>query len=396
MTFPKILKIIFVPVISKNTPKEQMFKYLREVDVKMANAYSTALGTPYETVFSMDGEYGRRLENGSYTGAIGMLQREQADFAISTLALTDERMQVVKFSFPYSIDAFTFTAQKPDLAPKFLTIIYPYTLDMWLSILTFFITMSIVFYLVGKKRYAFQTVLLKTFGNFLNQDPPFQPRSLSDRFFLLSWSYGVMFLSYSYSAVLLSFLTLPLRETGIRTIPQLAAAVADGRYECATYSGNFIPGALQNSKEEYLKLIGREVNNNLVLVSETDVTVLRTKPKTALIAPRGYVSHLRHRVFISEDNFFPVLFAVPFKRSFCCSDQLSIATLRILSAGLHRKIVDDNNFKASLTVPNDDAETHDSLDLEDISGAFAFLLIGYTLSFLAFVIERIIYKFNKS
>lgn len=394
MQFPSFVRLGVVPMLKKNTATQTMESFTRKVDFLMADLYSTALNFSYELISDKEGNFGSILPNGSFNGVIGMLVREEADIAISALGITEKRLEVVKYSFPYFIDAYTFATKTPDFAPKFLTIVYPFSAKVWLSIFSCLVVMSAVFYFVLRRKYSFIVVLLKTFGSLLNQSPPIIPRFLRDRLLFIGWSSGVMFITYSYMAVLLSFLTLPARERGIRTMSDLANGISEGKYEGATYRGSFVPDVLLKSNDETLTIIGNNVKQNLVLPTDTEMLILHPTKKIALLSPKSYVWYLKNIAFISEDNFYMTLYALPYRKSFCCGQSLETATHRIVSAGLHKKVLGDESFKASLsvTVPSSESEYHRKLTLVDMSGAFSFLIIGYILSIFAFIFELITVK----
>ena len=52
----------------------------------------------YEMVYSIDGGWGGLLNNGSYSGMVGMLARNEASIAVSDFYITLDRKGAVDFS----------------------------------------------------------------------------------------------------------------------------------------------------------------------------------------------------------------------------------------------------------------------------------------------------------
>ncbi len=52
----------------------------------------------YTVVPSIDGEWGSLLEDGSFNGMVGMVERSEVDVGISSFFLTTDRARVTDFS----------------------------------------------------------------------------------------------------------------------------------------------------------------------------------------------------------------------------------------------------------------------------------------------------------
>lgn len=393
MNFPKFLKVGIIPIFEQNSTRKRIIGYKRLYE-RLVGLYSKALGFSYEVVPGMDGEFGRQLPNGSFTGLIGMLEREEVDIALSDIGISEVRMKVVGFTYPYTIDSFNFVTKMPAYKPKFLSLVYPFTINVWLSILGCILVMSLVFFAFQHKKFTYQRILLKTFGNFLSQTSIFPAKKLSGQILVILWSSGTMFITLSYTAVLLSFLTLPLREQGIRNIPELSKGISYGSCISTTIKGNFLPEILARADEEYLRIIGTDLQKRSILITEIENSILfpKEKEKIVVIAPKSYITYLKSKYFISEDSFFSLLFSVPFRKSFCCAKKLDTATHRIVASGLHKKVSDEEDFLTALTELSHKGieEEHDfKLNLIDVSGAFMCLIIGYILSLFTFILEII-------
>lgn len=366
-------------------------KYISRRDAKFADVIAHAVGVPFELVPSIDGETGRHLPNGNWTGLMGMVLRGEVDLA-TCMSATTYRNQVVDFSYPLYMEQITFVTSKPDFLPKIYALLDPFSKELWLIFLATLVIMSVVVYVFLRRKYTYQFVLINMLKNLLDQSSNLKLDKLSEQLLLLTWIIGVMSVSSCYSAVLLSFLSFPSRGAGVQDISDLSRAVAKGTHECATYPGSYFPNFLLSSEDE-LKIIGHSSKKNM---KSRDIlkTMQQSKKKIAFIGLRSDFLMLDNDYFISENIFCGTMPVSAFRKDFPCKSSLNTAILKISSTGLFQKILKDtaflNNIHQLLHAQVDDIKK--ILSLSDISGAFAMLLIGYMLSCLTFMIEILSHK----
>ncbi|XP_063845423.1 glutamate receptor ionotropic, kainate glr-3-like [Scylla paramamosain] len=82
-----------------------------------------------------DGQYGEALPNGSWTGCIGMLQRDEADLGGTLFSVMWRRSAVVDFTFPLYIDQTNVFYTLPKVTSDMLGFIKPYTLQSWVMLI---------------------------------------------------------------------------------------------------------------------------------------------------------------------------------------------------------------------------------------------------------------------
>lgn len=400
MSLPKILKFGFPSIIEKNSTTGDIIALkIRPKDLELANLIASALKVKYEIIQSTDGEFARMLDNGTFTGPVGLAQRDEVDLVICDLTITTERMTAVDFTYPFFFSGFTFATRKPQFSPKFSAVVHPFTKEVWISIVVCLVIMSLLFYVMNRKKHNFQSMALKTYGSFLSKCKVYESDEWNKRLLALFWEVGCMFITFSYTAVLLSFLTLPIRERGIQNIHELSDAIIAGEYHAATYKGNFIPEVLTRAEEDYLRVIGEDVKKHLVPYEETKDLLLHRDEKIALIAPRNYIAFLQNVCFIAEKNLFGTMEGMAFRKSFCCRNQLDAAIHKIFVAGLYAKLNDNFLFLSFLNSlsPEEKNEVapESILNLTDLSGPFLFLILGYVVSTFVFILEMVIGKRQK-
>ncbi|XP_071535581.1 glutamate receptor ionotropic, delta-1-like [Panulirus ornatus] len=96
-----------------------------------------------------DGQWGMDLGNGNWTGIIGTLQHQQADFGLD-LNLTPTRVHVVDYSALYTQERIAIFTLKPRLLPQHLAIIRPFLGMVWLTLFVSFLVWCVALWLMQK------------------------------------------------------------------------------------------------------------------------------------------------------------------------------------------------------------------------------------------------------
>lgn len=400
MVFPSFLRVVVTTrteslEVNGTTVKR---KYFGAKDLKFVDILAKALGFSYELLSTSDGEIGRPLPDGNWTGQMGMVQHNETDMVVGVISVTDQRLQVADFSYPYQRLRVTFATRKPEFSPHPAAFLWPFSVGVWLGSLFCLFTMPFVFSILLRKKHTIVKLALVTTSTFLHQDVDVTPKRVREYLLLLFWKLGVMFLIYGYTAVLLAFLTFPPRS-GIRTIPQLAAGIAKGKYECFGLPGSFVFNILPKTPDPIVKLIGKNLIENAHKASK-DIDGLLSKKKRpkklVFVGPEDFVLPLKLKYFISEDEFFPALRAVALRKGFCCRSQLDRVIGYIWASGIYSKLVEESLFKQTLKVfrksSGDPESSETPLSFEHVEGPLYILFVGYCLGTIALIFELIINK----
>nr|XP_045587511.1 uncharacterized protein LOC123749451 [Procambarus clarkii] len=94
------------------------------LDTRLIYTFADKLNFTFDVHEAVNRTWGVEI-NGTFTGSIGLLQREEMDFTTLT-APTAKRTKVVEFFIAYPSDTFTITSLKPTLLPKYLALIRPF------------------------------------------------------------------------------------------------------------------------------------------------------------------------------------------------------------------------------------------------------------------------------
>ncbi|KAF8788647.1 Glutamate receptor ionotropic like protein [Argiope bruennichi] len=327
---------------------------------------------------------------------------EKQIWVLCELILTESRKTAVDYSYPYETLQMVFANKAPGRIPLLFAYVYPFSPEVWYTLLALFLTMPFLWKAMFTCKASVISLFGEVFYTMLGRSATVTLTKFHEHILLGTWIAAVSFLSRSYTAVLLSFLTFPLQESVIRDIPRLSEAIAAGKYKCMTFKGTSVTESLKASPREYVRMIGRAIDKNEWFVTPTleGVGKAIAEGNTAVIAMKPYFEdHYVGRASISTDHFSVSHFGIIFQKHFCCKKALNRKLSLILSAGLFEKCKRHYQFRAHLKLRTKNAEglgNVNALSLENISGALLIYLLGTSVSLLAFSIETLLPKIKGS
>ncbi|KAF8774623.1 Glutamate receptor like protein [Argiope bruennichi] len=367
MKFPKYLKVATTTAGSSKVIETENGYIATGIDIKLLQLLAEKLNFEY-TIFlpKDDGRYGILYENGSWTGVTGMLQRGEVDISTLYSPIIEERMPVLDFSLPYYTLEKTFATDLPHSQPN-------YTIKGF------------------SKDSNFQSPL----PNLFKRAPPEMRNSVKRRILYGSWLMFQTIARFVYTSVVLSFLTVRPMPKGIKTIPELAEAVRKGTFRFYVPAGSLNAEFLAQSDSEDFRTIGLAIqkNNWMEVLEYRNEKIGEGK---AIEGARA-IFHIKYgkppfsTVSVADDSFGIWSAGVMIRKGFCCLENINTAILRINNGGLYQKILDDEAFQQqyklfSRKLPDSGVR---KLGLEELSGSFFLLMLGYIISFLILIIERI-------
>ncbi|XP_066966026.1 probable glutamate receptor [Macrobrachium rosenbergii] len=201
-------------VQSKNGPGG-VVKLLDSFDKRLLEAMSSGMNFTYNVRSPKDMQTGYQLQNGSWTGVVGVLQKNEADFT-TLIGTTSERTTVMDLTTTAYLDHMIITSLKPQLLPQYLVFFRPFTVDIWILLLfTVTIWASTLWFLekvrssfCGQKGNAFSEDLFYGWEIMLG-NPTSGQSANSTRQMLVGWWLVVCFLmSTSFKSSLVAHLTV--------------------------------------------------------------------------------------------------------------------------------------------------------------------------------------------
>ncbi|KAF8788648.1 Glutamate receptor ionotropic like protein [Argiope bruennichi] len=323
MTFPTFMLIAvnnIIGICELNHISTRIPNLSDGIEAEFLEILSKALKFRYKLVVPEDKQWGAKQPNGSWTGMIGMVNRGEADMAMCSPAISEERRSAVYFSYPYDIEQIVFATKAPGYLSKYFAYFYPFSSSVWLIIIAVILTLPFLWKILLKYNLRISKLWSNVFISFLNAGTNIKPVALPDYILLGTWIPMVSLITYSYTAVLLSFLTLPLHETVVRDVSELSVAIRNGKYRCMVYEGTGIKDILKGSPTTAVKLIGNAVENNkwYIKPSLKNVGKALSEKNVAVVSTRSFFEdHFLGRAVLSRDYFHLAYFGLVFNKHFC-------------------------------------------------------------------------------
>ncbi|XP_045101491.1 glutamate receptor ionotropic, kainate 5-like [Portunus trituberculatus] len=157
------------------------------LNARMIAAIATAYNFTYVVREPEDGEWGLPAGGGNWTGLIGTLQHEKADFSVD-LTVTRQRAEAVDFSTIYIDEPGVILSSKPKPLPEYLSLVRPLEGEVWVSVMVGVILWSTSLWLMqklgqnvvhGRSSASFASSVFYGWGLLLEEHPYHPPANLS-------------------------------------------------------------------------------------------------------------------------------------------------------------------------------------------------------------------------
>lgn len=401
MKFPRNIRLAILPLLDIfqiNTSVKDSVQIIGGYESRFLDLLSDALQFNSILQVPSDLEWGRRLEGNKWTGLIGLVVRNETDMALGNIGITYDRTNVVDFSYPYLFDYVKFVTKTPGYVSKETALFHPFTLNVWLCLFLSIILVAILCRVLLRKKYSFQIIFLYIIGIILNQGKKIEVKNTKHIVLICSWFFGAVFLSYSYTAVLLSFMTVPLRENPIDNKRQLLDAITYKNYECSVLSGSAILNIIRSGAGETDANLAKVIEENNWNI-EPKAKILGKyleKGKTAVIGIESDFDMLHHdRIHFADESFDVIFSGIVVSKHFCCKEALDLVVHRVSAGGFYDKIREDFLFRSQLKyriLPSLEPQGWKALSVSDLSGAFIILMLGNAVSFIICMLEVAVLK----
>ncbi|XP_069951438.1 glutamate receptor ionotropic, delta-1-like [Cherax quadricarinatus] len=197
------------------------------VDKRLINTFAAALNFTYEIRAEPELTWGLQ-ENGVFTGMMGQLQREETDFCAAA-GPSPERLKVVEFLRGYPSDLMTVTSLKPSLLPENLSLMRPFTGELWFALLVSVVVWGVILWLLqgmwrrvaGGNGVRFSTALMYGWAALMEQSPRDPPVNDSGRVLLGWWLVFCLVITTGYRSSLIAHMTIQGKTKPIETFDDL-------------------------------------------------------------------------------------------------------------------------------------------------------------------------------
>ncbi|XP_076118195.1 glutamate receptor 3-like isoform X1 [Mytilus galloprovincialis] len=232
--------VVEAPFVINKTDKngKEVFEgFCIDMFKKLAN--SSQLQLDYVIRKRNDTKYGAwNKKTKSWDGMISELIEGEADIALGSISITEEREHVVDFTKPFMNTGISIMIKRPDKQkPNILSFKEPFSNSMWICIMCGFAGVSLVLVLIGRfspyewqnnsntgpsEDFSVLNSLWSSFGALLQQGSDFLPSSISGRIAECAWWFFTLIIVSSYTANLAAFLTVEKLNIPINSADDLA------------------------------------------------------------------------------------------------------------------------------------------------------------------------------
>ncbi|XP_070179415.1 uncharacterized protein [Littorina saxatilis] len=380
--------------------------------VDLLNQLKVNLNFSYVWAEPEDKQWGSTTENGTWTGLIGLLERQEVDMVVAPISIQAEREKVMDFVYPFFVDYTTVLLKLPDPADsKWRTLIQPFqtTVHMyiWISLLgVTLITHTLEYF---NPYYATNTksmlhigdMFWYMFGALLTQGGAILPDSQTGRTMVsIFWLFSII-MAAIYGGNLIASLTVSKDKAPFET---LLSMVEQDVYTWGTPGGTFWVTLFESSSIDVFQKVWAGIQRELA--SDPDVLALDPAVHLAKVKA-GHYAYIGDKSAIStwlksecdlltiKEEFLPLQYAIGMVNNSAYTNMVSEEMLYINEIGLidtwERKWWSKTSFcKGSLTTEST------VISLIDVQSAFFLVFIGITLALLVLVTEKLSHRFHFS
>ncbi|XP_068202845.1 glutamate receptor ionotropic, delta-1-like [Palaemon carinicauda] len=385
------------------------------LEVLLLDALAEAANFTYHYVAPEDGEWGRLKPSGQWTGMIGMVTTEEADWAVSDITFSSQREEYVDFCEPFVYDASELVTPRAKLLPQWLGPVRPYNWKVWVGIVIMvafsgpFLCFLATYYTGSSTTYVryFQEVgnaVMYTLQPVFQRGHPNDIHVTPGRLFIGTWQIFTMIIGISYSSSLTSFLVFPGFQKPIENLQQLVKS--DIGWGKVNFGG--IQNAILEQTKDPVLIALREgvqwrssldgilhdVAKGTLATWDNSITTRLTIAVKFTDSKGQPLVHLPGFELLQERIAWPMQQHAPYKQRF---DEL---IARVVQAGLVQKwlkqlIFEEQALARKKNIESQELEENTEqaesgqvvLSLEHFQGPFFVLFLGYIAGALALVLE---------
>ncbi|XP_069982156.1 probable glutamate receptor [Penaeus vannamei] len=386
---------------------------------------ATSMNFSYGFVRPRDGAWGTEKVDGSWSGMVGMVSREEADLGLGPFAMTTKRAEVVDYATPILIDYARILGGRgrPEVDPW--GFLFPLTQEVWMGVLVMVAVVLLVVLVLsrlsekalqkkeeeGRVSQGTRNMYFGVFRILLQQDtkPSTCPSRTPDakvppgrrweRVLLAGWMIVTLVTVKSYAGNLMSLLA-------VRHIPQPYQSVRDVLddpactmiWEANTMFVEFLSNVQSGPFHEVWRAgsQGRILFKKSTEYLDAIDSLVRSRPYVLI------VEDLTHRVLMGQDfsvngrcdfyrstkAFLPFMFSVIGQKGNPIVEAISKRIWAVTESGLYDHWLDSfiPNSTSCANVPSK-ITVNTSLGIMNLWGLFAVLLAGHLLGLMVLGLE---------
>ncbi|XP_071536191.1 LOW QUALITY PROTEIN: probable glutamate receptor [Panulirus ornatus] len=353
-----------------------------------------------------DGSWGVKLENGSWTGMVGMVVRKETDIGLGPFDITATRAADVDFTRPILTETGRILGGRgrPEVDPwAFLMPLAPL---VWVAILTTLLVVPVIGFLFSlcSRRKTTNTSLrsssiyIRYIRILLQQGDSMLPNSWWEPLVVGVWMMTTLVLTRSYTGNLMSYLAvrhIPHPYQSLRDVlddPSASIVMEDDtsyvQYYRSVKSGIFREIAVAETKGRVKSLRDVIHHHKLSLFKQGDHVLIAEDRYLQVLTSEDFSSTGRCDFYSSQERFLPFMSALIAQKDNPMVPVMSERIKSITQAGLYDHWTKEYMPNStSCAYPPTKIAVHTSLTVHNLGGMFILLVSGHVVSTLLLGLE---------
>ncbi|XP_071525270.1 glutamate receptor ionotropic, kainate 4-like [Panulirus ornatus] len=409
----QVVTLIYFPFIvyERSNTDDGLLSPGDSLDIRMLNTFSTHLNFTYEVREPWDGTWGVPLGGGNFSGIVGTLQHEQADFSLN-LTPSPSRMKVISHSRIYSYDPLLIVSRKPGTLPRRFALLRPFTGNLWITVIVFTSAAGVILWLLqrtwswlsGQAGIRLDPALIYTWGVLMEEPVTYSTASVSEQVFIGWWLLCCVIISTAYRSSLVAHLSVQSKSLPINSFEDLL------NHDGWSWGGFRLQGTAFLYFSQTTDPVIQEVYENLQIydldegmrrVMAERFSYIAHKKKISIDIAPHYQDRYGNTLLHLSTTEYPVLGGNSWgmRKGAPFTGQFRRMKQRLVEAGLidlwtNDVIQDrDDDFRLKKRKPFEIVKSKDEdgqvvLGLDHLHSAFFLLLLCYIVAFIAFLWEN--------
>ncbi|XP_069995854.1 glutamate receptor-like [Penaeus vannamei] len=368
--------------------------------------FSEMLEFDYELVRPVDRVWGTSTPNGSWTGLLGMLQREEVEFALGPFGVTPQRDVVCDFSEPVYSENNAILMVRPTLQSDMSGFLKPFTAQVWLLILTSVLCMgAVMVWMVRAEDTIFRAgtkgllgkVAIWVIKAFTQEGSEWLPKGDGGRLLVTTWLLASLVFMSSYSGILTAMITVP-RVT--IPIDSLADLVAQDDLSWRLEKGSMMFQYFQEAEDDVRRKVFTGMSGTFPdcwaareAIAKGEFAAICDKTTMKKAMSWDFSSSGQCHLYISRENVYSnAIIAMAFKTNSSYLPQANRIIQLVKESGILSKWVEEqitNTSQCLLPPSSDRRDGIAPLDIEDLAGPCLILATGLAAALLIFLFEHL-------
>ncbi|XP_066984772.1 glutamate receptor ionotropic, kainate glr-3-like [Macrobrachium rosenbergii] len=363
------------------------------IAVGFLNTIASVMNFTYTVIKPLDGEWGRELGNGSFSGMIGMCQRKEVDIALGPFVMSWDRYQAADFSTTIHFDQYGILVPRPVPEADLAGITKPlaWQVWMWLSVaICISIVIGFLLNIIMRQlsadglEYEEDSAISPSWiaKVMLSETVSPEPANPVGRTYLLTWMMAGLILQAAYSGVLTSLLAVPKVTIPVDSLEDL---LSYGKFPWIIEQGSYLHNTFLKAKTGLYKAIN---DGGTHVLDFYTVKEWAKKGKFAVLVPltsmkklmsEEYSEHARCDYYIAKNHILSAPFALAFPKGSQLIQHFNKWLNFLKESGeVSRSILGETkNATACLVRPGKEpGKSHKPFSVMDLSGTFVLISVG--------------------